>query len=274
VKYIIIAFLLSLTSNAFTQNDVAFKVVSFSNGVTIDGAAPTIGENVTKDKKHIEVPAGGYLGGITADGNIFKITQSSNVNRVMANSQVRPEQKFYYVYPQHITVSSVSKANRIIAGDSLFLNWKVDQEDADDSTTIKVSDILYQEIASVKVKNNYVLLDIAPLLNQYPNVVLELMCDVTLRGCTPAVAHSGLLGLQRPNGEQLAAISFDLQRLPQTSDRLFYESALYLLNDFTYDSSVCLYKILRSKQTTNDPLLRNFFDWLTKKYDLHQIKLD
>jgi hypothetical protein len=272
MRYIVFVLFVAIASNSLAQSDVMFRVVSFSEGVTIDGEVPTVGANVTKDQKRIEVPTNGYLGGITSDGEVFKITGSTGVNRVKANNKMRKVVPFTYAYPNHIIVSSVSRGNREVVGDTLFFNWKVDDQDAEELVTIKFSDLFYNELVSVRVGNNNGLFVIGPLFSQTPNVIFELTCLVNIKGRSPKEAHSGLLGLERPKEERLARIKFDLQRLPQTSDRLFYESALYLLNDYTYDSSLCLYKILKSKQATADPILAKYYQVMFDKSDLKSVK--
>lgn len=293
VKNIAIVLALILLSNrAEAQSEVLFKIVTWSDGVTIGGMTPAVGLNVSDPQQQIEIPAKGYLGVITPAGEVVRVTMSmsagavepprENKNRLSATGAVTGRiAPAINIYPE------AGLEESLVSVDSLFISWEPVRP-VEDTATIMITDMFDEEIIKLKTVNRYISVDLSQSWNeqygkyaaQYekylalyvnisyitqplPQAPQEFKKNGQPKKMPPFDGAPHTIRETRPlkkhSPKQVAQINFDINRLPLSEDRLFLESAVYLINGAPYESNATLFKIVRQKKITSDPILSAYY---------------
>lgn len=125
-------FILILTSiSALAQPKPLFKIISCSEGVTVDGVEAKPGEIIFSNSKKLNIPKGGYAGVITLDGYAYQLLRGISVKEVPSNVKYNVESRFR---PKGAVNRSMPKSFEIagfmsnefseIYGDSILIAFK------------------------------------------------------------------------------------------------------------------------------------------------------
>ena len=232
-------------------------------------ASLKVGMYVNNSSGEIIIPPNGYLGIITKGGHVMELNKSIKVGDIKIPSSRIPTGSVQHS-PPSITVFLPENPGNFIVGDTLFINWKSEYDDGRDSIKLSVVNQFDEPIFKLRTLNNYAVIDLTKPGTEGSWDKEDVMIIELKR----RLMGSDTRTIKRANKEQSRRIKFDLSRLPQTDDRLYLESALFLLDNAGADSQFCLYKIIKTKKTTTDPMLSSYFNLMFEKYNFKQLKLN
>lgn len=270
MKRIVLILLILYSDLATAQDEMLFKVITYSDGVTIDGVPVSAGMDVSGPGKKVVIPSKGYMGVILKSGDLAVMTDSRPAGSVGLTRKITAPGAVHAGLPDVEILGVGIHEYRILIGDSIFFNWRPSYRNISDTATIRFANIFDEEIETRTVVGNYAVLDLKGMFDKDKSLLISVECETTSNGRV----HSDQLLLRKDLPDLAGRISFDLSRLPASEDRLFLESALYFLDSDTYDASWCLYKIFKSKKTTADPILAAYYKLMFNKYQLENVKLD
>jgi hypothetical protein len=263
---IVVSFCFAIAS--YSQDVPLFKIITFSDGVTVGGKPAEAGMNVSDPNAAVIIPKGGYMGVILNNGETREVRKSKSAkgvatqNKFSVRGSVRADPPAVWLYPDLLSPAW------LVVHDSIFLNWKyVIPPKEPDSVTIRFANMFDETISEVKTPGNYAVIDVGELLENEKSVIVDIKFQ-TIHG----EARRELL--LRKNQPSVIRVKFDLARLPVNEDRLFVEAALYELDNTPYETHMCLYKIMKANKTTPDPILEAFYKRMIAKYSLDLVRLD
>lgn len=269
MKYALAGLCICFYSTVASQNEVLFKVITYSDGVTIDGAPVTFGMNVSGVDKKVVIPKKGYLGVITKDGEVVEVTTSATASSVIPPRVLRANTTLHS--PPSVILYSVGESGqRLLVGDSIFFNWGTTNPLPTDTAMIRFVNKYDDHLVTIKTTSKYAVIGTTKIADKEDLVIFSV--SYTADGKPPV--SSEVTAIRRDLPKIVSKINFDLTRLPVNDDRLFLESALYLINKAGYDSSWRLYKILKSNKTTADPILTAYYKLMFERYHLADVNLD
>jgi len=230
---------------ASAQDRAAFRIVTLSYGVNIDGDAISVGQYVKESSKYIYIPEGGYLGVITTDGNAGELKKSMAVADV--NNFVQPRYlpaggdswlngatQRPYPPPLRVFPNFYDK----IFGDSVFLLWEenmVEDRGANVEYEIKIRNDRDEELIKGTEKHNWIVLDIRPF---FDNTEKRLFVNIR----SNKTGSPTKLTLQKNDKVDQKLVN-DLERLNNSNDLAMWY-AVYDVNGYHYDRNFVLYKII------------------------------
>jgi hypothetical protein len=261
-----VVLVLTISSVGLASAQQLFKIITYSDGVKLDGKAVKPGQIVTAKSISLVIPGNGYVGVINKDGWLLELKKSMKVNAVNAfvaskfANEAQPvsrdgwELKFPMAPPH---------AKSSIYGDTLFLywlNWNHHEFEVPSNImfTLKIENQFLEVIDSVATKNNWAKLNVKNILDKQPSVIIE------ASGSNPR--QSSEKHQMKRDTTQLSKIDHDLKGIPPSADQLFYETAIYQLNDLAYDQQYVLHKIARCREVPADKFLGMYYRKLYAKY--------
>jgi len=272
--FVATCFLLVFCSAAIAQPQIAFKIITFSEGITVGDDPVTFGMDVPSSGKVLKIPNNGYVGIIAADGRTFTVTSSIAVDQINLPA-VRKKKKWIISgpmyacgYPVIVPPLTPENDNADFVGDSLFLYWGEvvpgrysSRENAIFKTPQEANYDLFlrnmfgEPLDSLKTNHNYVLLKARKedaVLFDISNLSFQVKSDQYV--------------IKRVKPERAADIQSQLDRIAEGPDKYYYQCAVYDLNKLRHNMSLPVYHILRDKITTTDPIMKAYFDQLSEKY--------
>jgi hypothetical protein len=125
-------FILAVTSiSAFAQPKPLFKIISCSEGVSVDGTQIIPGDIVYSNSNKLNIPEKGYLGILTIQGHTHLLTKSSKVVAVDKEIKARVERRSRGIGAIHRPIPDRFKIagdanirNSEIFGDSIIIAFK------------------------------------------------------------------------------------------------------------------------------------------------------
>ncbi|HZY82529.1 MAG TPA: hypothetical protein VFE50_23545 [Cyclobacteriaceae bacterium] len=255
------------------SQDVLFKVIAYSDGVTIDGKAAKPGMNVESREGLVRIPEYGYCVIVTHEGLADVITKQIPVAEVPGF--VRKAQ-FHQMYIPTLRLAFPFYDGRSITfmTDSVFLYWgaqetagrRVIQAPTSEHYVVTFSNALGEEVYSKKSISNWIILPIASVMDDRDSVLLY-----SVRGYSPDI-KSETARMKPAHGKHYGFVENHLARMPQ-NDRLFYECAFYQSQRMFIDQQWTIYKILKSGATTNDAVFKSYLSRLRTEFGLAHVSL-
>lgn len=230
-----------------------FKIISFTDGVTIDGALPTAGMNVHSDKIQITIGANSYLWVITDQGILGKVSQSIKVANV--NKLLNPKRKNKLTgsagvaIPAHVRLlTSAAVPRAYLSGDSVFVAWQINfVPRASILYEVRTSDAFGEYLSKVTTSDTWTALKIET--KDQPKLLLLTIDGGADHLKTDVIVHF-------PDQENQKILNQALLAIPKEArDELFYRLAVFNSLAFSYDAWFTLYQIIRRGATTEDPFL-------------------
>lgn len=298
MRYLVTFIVLWFVNPVYSQNEVLFKVITWSDGVNIGGSIPAVGMNVSDPKLRIDIPQSGYLGVILNTGKVWEIQQSGEAASVIIpgirnslGSLIREDPDLSFFPKTYV------KGENLI-GDSLFINWKLNpykRYNIEDTAHVVFSNIFDETLFQFSTQANYVVLTADQISKDEDAYVVEIRYRLKPQpNSIPEASVVEKKGKRKNQGpfkqqvfikstqafvltsppETMKRVNFDLARLPKNQDRLFLEAALFTLDRVHYESHMCLYRIIKNNKTTSDPILEAFYKRALEENNLQDIKLD
>lgn len=261
-RLLLLVSFICFVSIGYSQNEVLFKVITYSDGVTIDGKPAVAGMNVGGAKKLVVIPADGQLGVINKLGEPILVVKSTTAGDISTMRNLTATGAVHHI-PSEIDIYP-DQHNSIVIHDSIFFHWKVWNSSTGSKTSILITDLFQDSIARVEPNGNYAFVDLKKIWGRESNLLLAVRTKFNIREAS----------IRKGKPHELKKIESDLQRLPMNDDRLFLESAVYYLDQAAFEGMMCLYKIMKSNKESTDPILKKYYDLVYNHYNLEEVKLN
>lgn len=258
---VIIFLILFLTSQlANAQTNPLFKIISCSEGVTLDGVEVKPGLIVYPNSIKLEIPKNGYAGVMTIEGYASSLKESEMVKSINGKAKPFLVGSVIHETPYFTIIGAPSNQFAQIAGDSVFLCFKVNYK-IDPPYIVKFLTMFDEVVLSAAIESNWMIFDIKRLLENEPAILFQLSSN--------AYQSENIL-FKKINQELLSKVRLEITRIP---DDLIAKLALYELNKLFYDHLFQLYKIETTKNLNLDPISAAYLAKRREKYQLDQYNL-
>lgn len=249
---------------AFSQGDPLFKIISCSEGVTLDGNEVIPGQIVYSNSIKLEIPKKGFAGVMTTEGYAAILTKSFKAKLVnwsieYANRETRSSAVIATV-PWFTIPGQFSNQFSYISGDSVFFGFKANYK-MDSPITAKFLTMFDEVVLSDTIESNWKVFNVNKLLENEAAILFELSSNTFT---------SEKILLVKIKKELLMKVKFEIARI---QDDLIAKLALYELNDLYHDHLFQLYKIETTKNLNLDLISTAYLAKRREKYQLHQYNL-
>jgi len=271
---LIFIFLSIIISQSYARDNPLFKIISYSEGVLLDGIPVKPGQFVYSTSVMLEIPKPGYVGVITYEGFVYTLRKNVKVNSVNKKGKYRKEDQnriFHtgtvYAHPPIVGFEgSLENARHGVYGDSLFFAI-FDKSNSGPPymvTFVNLFDeITYQDtigknwkiysLSELRKEEQAIMFTIKPLSPQPQFYYAEI--NHILKVMDVKSKHFLETNLNRLEGQDAAAIA-----------------AFYEMNDLFYDQLFQLYRIEKEKPAL-DVISKAYFSRMREKYNFDQYNL-
>jgi len=265
---VIIFLILFLTSQlANAQSYPLFKIISCSEGVTLDGVEVKPGLIVYDNSIKLEIPKKGYAGVITIEGYAHKLGKSIKVKSIngAAKYSNRESKPFWLrgaiISIDYFTVIGAPQNQFAqIMGDSVFFHFRSNYNENPPFTGIFLN-MFDDVLLSDTLKGNWKIFDIGDLLKKEGAILFRIESS----------KNKSIQYLIKSGDQKLEAkINFEINRV---HNDLIAKLALHELNNLYYDHLFQLYKIETTKNLNLDPISAAYLAKRREKYQLDQYNL-
>jgi len=264
---LIFIFLSIIISQSYGQDNPLFKIISYSEGVLLDGIPVKPGQVVYSNSIWLEVPKKGFVGVITIDGYSHELKRRikvKSINREAKDSN-HESKPFWYgaaipSIPRFSIIGVPSNQISQIAGDSVFFGFKVNYE-MDPPFTAKFLDMFDKILLLNTLESNWGVFNINTLIENEPAILFELSSNTYT---------SEKILLKKINPELLSKVKLEIAKI---QNDLIARLALYELNHLNHDHLFLLYKIETTKNLNLDPISSIYLAKRREKYQLDRYNL-
>ena len=248
---------------AFSQGDPLFKIISCSEGVTLDGNEVIPGQVVYSNSMKLEIPKKGFAGVMTIEGYAAILTKSFKTKFINWSIEYSKKESWHrdvYSIQDFKIQGDFGNQFAQISGDSVFFAFKVNYK-MDSPITAKFLTMFDEVVLSDTIESNWKVFNVNKLLENEAAILFELSSNTY---------RSEKILLRKINIELLSKVNLEIARI---QDDLIAKLALYELNDLYHDHLFQLYKIQTAKNLNLDPISAAYLAKQKEKYQLDQYNL-
>lgn len=263
---VIIFLILFLTSPLVkAQSNLLFKIISCSEGVTLDGVEVKPGLIVYDNSIKLEIPKKGYAGVITIEGYAHKLGKSIKVKSIngAAKYSNRESKPFWggatYRMDDFTIIGAPSNQFAQILGDSVFFLFKSNYNKNPPFIGI-FSNMFDDVLLSDTIKSNWKIFGVGDLLKKEGAILFTIESN-KYRSERILIKRSEKLN---------ANLNLDLAGI---QNDLIAKLAIYEISKLYYDHLFQLYKIETTKNLNLDPISAAYLAKRREKYQLDQYNL-
>lgn len=260
----LILFISSAFANA--QSNPLFKIISCSEGVTLDGVEVKPGLIVYDNSIKLEIPKNGYAGVMTIEGyaHVFAKNVKTNlinkkVRKIFERPTVRPWGAVHRSSPYPFKFAGdIRNQFSNIYGDSVFIAFKCYYND--DPPPFKITFLnMFDDILNIDtLNNNWKVFNVRNLLNSEIAILYKV---------NSARHGSDIMLIKLPSKEFISKVSFDFERLVKDPAT---QLALYEIKGLYYDQIFFLYKLEKHESFDLDAISAAYLSKTREKYQLSQ----
>lgn len=278
MKSVLVFLFIFISPTLFAQTNPIFKIIACSEGVSIGSIPVKAGMDVLPSNEIINIPVDGYIGVLTTDGYVKKIsTLNVNVNEVLTEAKaekftrtgaVMGDGKFICIMGNE---PMQTKGIQMFMSDTLFAWWAQRERGnfhalklPPDQGKLVVINRQEQIYAEVETNKNSALLDISGWQTEAEPL-----------GFYYAGRKSTIDGgwFTRVPSSIEKEIRKDIEFYKSDPDRFYYRFAIYQLNGLYQDAALQLYYIMTHNKPASEEMLNVFYARLAKEFDFSLIEL-
>lgn len=249
----------SLT-NLYGQSPV-FLVVDFSDGVTIDGRVPEIGELIDNTSKKILIPQKGYALVIVQGGEPYHLTSSMSVDRLvekgspgrvnrfrLTGSAIACPPEMYLIGPPHNSLAD-------FIGDSIFVAIQSNYVKLQSTFIFEYRDMFDKVVFSDSTNLNWSVHDL--------NFSQEEALIFSVRN---GKYQSGYHLIKRVSNERKEQLKSKISRITESRQSEILKLALFQFHNLYYDQVFLLFKLTSGRHRPENEILEAYLNRLKEKY--------
>lgn len=198
LKIICAAFLLLLCCASRAQDPPLFRIISFSNDVTLDGIPVTFDQLVTKSSGRLTIGLNSYAGVITHWGlvrpleqGVYDVASLGSHKEWLQNTGIKLDGPL---------ISPRIGGDRHIVGDSIFLKWPDAQGKKFD---VSITDMFKEKLFDTVLYTKEIIVNVRPFFNAHREIVFNLV----------AGKRKEYIMIQQASADQINQLNHDLARL-------------------------------------------------------------
>lgn len=274
---LVILFALSLTMT-FGQS---YKVITCTPGITVGTTTLRPGTVINHSTNILRVPKGGSLALLTDDGWLVEVTQTTSVDK-LRESVVIPAMPGTIMdgEPQFYTRAVESRFRSDIIGDTLFMFWPAKHLITYTTFVFHMADMFDKPLNAVTTDKNWLLVDVSKYRKKKWDFIYSVSGRKTDQDAEVSLSPLKSVSFKQKKKDlavmnaRIVNASTQMRLFEDEEDRAFYQCAIYELNDFHYDQLYVAYQILSQKKAATNSFMQAYFDRLTERYGLSELRFD
>jgi hypothetical protein len=261
MRFLLLLFALIL-SNVLRAQSPLFLIVNFTEGVTLDGRVPKIGEMVYQGSKELHIPETGYALVITHKGDSYVFTKSISVNKVVKKVTralkplIAPVGSVTRVMNMLEVIGAPSAQFAGVIGDTVLIAVKAHFDNVPPPYVIEFKDMEDEILLSDTLRTNWKIQSIS--FSDLKILLFEVNKDNL---------QSGRYLIRKLESTKREKLISDIFQTARVGNSEILKLPMFQMHNLYYDQIFLLYKLTVLDYRPENDILEAYIEKLREKFD-------